>query len=160
MSVTALGAEAKCGKLKCETLEAKNSGGDPHKVVGDLEITGDAVVDGQLTAKHGDIRIEPKSGSNQSTLTLRCPDQTWDITADSAGSTLSVGLFKDGGGSGVEVFTIQDLAGDISTGIVAEPLILKTNVGATASATLAPTHYFVININNTKFKMLLEEVPP
>lgn len=155
MSSVSLGAEAKCGKLKCDVLEAKNSGGDPHKIVGDFEVTGDCVVDGKLTAKQGDVRVEHKDGLTQSGVTLRCPDQTWDITADSTGDVLTVGLFKDSAPAGVEVFSIQDNGGNLSTGLVANPLALSNPAGATADPGLTATHHLIIKVNSTEYKLLL-----
>jgi hypothetical protein len=52
MSVTALGDQAICGTLRCDTLDAKNDpAGDPHKITGQLEVTGDATIDGRLIVK-------------------------------------------------------------------------------------------------------------
>jgi hypothetical protein len=157
MSSVSLGAEAKCGKLKCETLEAKNSGGDPHKVVGDLEITGDATVDGKLTAKEGNVRIEHKGGSDQSGLTLRTPSQTWDLYADENAQSISIGYFKDSFPAGVDMFRIRQDAGtgDIGTTINAKPLQLDNNAGANPDAGLVATHSFSIFINTTEYKLLL-----
>ncbi len=50
--MSALGNVAKCGTLICDTLVAKNDpAGDPHKITGQLEVTGDATIDGRLIVK-------------------------------------------------------------------------------------------------------------
>ncbi len=46
-----LGDSATAGTLFCDNLVAKNSGGDPHKITGNLEVTGDVEIDGRLTQK-------------------------------------------------------------------------------------------------------------
>ncbi len=51
--MSALGNIAKCGTLMCDNLVAKNDpAGDPHKITGQLEVTGDATIDGRLIVKH------------------------------------------------------------------------------------------------------------
>ncbi len=156
MSSVSLGSVAKCGTLKCNTLEAKNSGGDPHLVKGDLEITGDATVDGQLTAKQGNVRIEHKGGSSESTLDFRTPTQTWDIHVDESTETMSVGLIKDGSASGVSVLSLFDIGGNIGCRLPATPMNLESSTGgAQVDAGVASTHSFVIEINGTQYKLLL-----
>ena len=153
--MTSLGDNAYVGTLHANLLDVKNPTGNPHKITGDLEITGDTTCDGGLTAKTGVVRIENKSGSDQSQVVLRCPTQQWDLLGDESADKISIGSFKDSQGVGVSIFSIQDIAGAYTTNIESNPLRLNSDTGASVGAGVASTHTLLIRINNTDYKMLL-----
>jgi len=69
--MSALGNVAKCGTLMCENLVAKNDpAGDPHKINGQLEVTGDTTLDGYLTVKNQTFFEKPVTLTSTSDLDI------------------------------------------------------------------------------------------
>ena len=126
MSVTGLGNIAKCKTLICETLEAKNSGGDPHLVKGDLEITGDLKVDGGVEIDAAGIeglKLKSKPAINQVEISMNDNTNIWNISAEAATETLFTNRSPAGGGAGDIVSYLEHVAGNYTYSMSASTII-------------------------------------
>lgn len=124
--MSALGQTAICGTLICETLKAKNSGGDPHKVTGDLEVTGSLKVDGGIEVDAAGVKgLVLKSGPSANQVNIEMNDNTniWNISAEAATETLFTNRSPAGGGAGDIVSYLEHVAGNYTYSMSASTII-------------------------------------
>ena len=114
--MTSLGSDCYTGTINCKRVNAENPGGDPHKVVGNLEVTGDLQVDGGITVLSTDLRglsLKSSTFSNQVNIGLNDNTSTWSISADANSGALFFNHILNSAGSGSQV---AYLARDFGTG--------------------------------------------
>ena len=124
MSVIGLGSIAKCKTLQCDTLEAKNTpGGDPHLIIGDLEVTGGIKVD---SAGFKGLILDSKAGVNHVDIEMNENTNTWSLSADASTNAFFINhkLNTAGAGANVVILQYDPATGDFGTNIPAKPLQL------------------------------------
>jgi hypothetical protein len=123
MSVTGLGSIAKCGTLQCDTLEAKNTpGGDPHLIIGDLEVTGGIKVD---SAGIKGLILNSNPGVNQVNISMNENTNTWNFSADALTNALFIEHNVNGAPSGAIVASFNKTVGGFGVDLPANPLYLN-----------------------------------
>ena len=163
MSVLGLGERAKCGTLTCDTLNAKNPGGDPHLITGDLEVTGDLKVDGNLdftpsATTDGFVVNAPTGGTTQAKIALKTDTgSTWSLDADSSGNTLFINN-KLPGAVGEIVASFNTTACSVPADGSIAGFNLDSTTPPVAAAAVASTHTFPIKVGNVTYKLLLSNV--
>jgi len=113
--MAALGDIAICGTLICDTLQAKNDpAADPHKIEGDLEVTGDVKVDGGLEIDQSGLKaviLNSHPSVNRATLDFNDNTQTWGISADASSSSLHFTHHTNGAGAGSDIGALTHTVG-------------------------------------------------
>jgi len=160
MSVTSLGAEATCGTLTCNKLNAKAGGGDIHKITGDLEVTGDLIVDGSTTFTNKSVNDEFElkaftGGSGEVGMLLNDNTNKWRIEAYAPTNQLEFSV-DTGGGSELTIATFNTTGGCT---IPAATLNLASTTPPTPAAAVPSTHKFAITIDNVVYELLLNKPP-
>jgi len=119
--MSSLGKNCYGGTISCERLVAKNSSPtDPHKITGDLEVTGGLQID--MSGFKGVI-LNSHTSVNQCTIEMNDNTQKWDISADAATSQLSFSHQLNSAPSGAEIagLTHDPVSGDFGAYFTGKP---------------------------------------